>query len=108
MSTYKKFIFYCFFYSRILNNIDGSENKAAMPNQDDRYARHMLFYESIGLNGKSIQENINAKKVAIIGAGGIGTWLSYNLSASGVLDIKIIDSDIDQKKFLNYYANLYC
>ncbi|MEC8624966.1 MAG: ThiF family adenylyltransferase [Bdellovibrionota bacterium] len=80
--------------------IDGTENKAAMPNQDDRYARHMLFYESIGLNGGSIQETISGKKIAIIGAGGIGTWLSYNLSASGVLDIKIIDSDIIEESNL--------
>lgn len=53
----------------------------------ERYSRHILAY------GIQAQERINQTKVAVIGAGGIGTLVLPLLAASGVGSIHFFDHD---------------
>jgi molybdopterin-synthase adenylyltransferase len=80
--------------------VDASVRPECIPDKSNRYSRHMLFFESLGLNGKGVQQKLNKSKVAIIGSGGIGTWLSYNLSAAGISELTLIDADIVEESNL--------
>jgi len=55
-----------------------------------RYGRHLIMPE-VGVQG---QEKINAAKVLMIGAGGLGSPSALYLAASGVGEITIIDPDV--------------
>jgi adenylyltransferase/sulfurtransferase len=55
-----------------------------------RYGRHLIMPE-VGLEG---QEKINAAKVLLIGAGGLGSPSALYLAASGVGEMTIIDPDV--------------
>lgn len=55
-----------------------------------RYGRHLIMPE-VGVEG---QEKINAAKVLLIGAGGLGSPSALYLAASGVGEITIIDPDV--------------
>ncbi|MGM0857671.1 MAG: ThiF family adenylyltransferase [Pseudomonadota bacterium] len=46
-------------------------------------------------------KNIYSSKVAIIGCGGIGSLTAFNLSGSGIKEMKIIDGDVIEKSNLN-------
>jgi molybdopterin-synthase adenylyltransferase len=54
-----------------------------------RYSRNILLPE-VGRQG---QEKLSDSKVGIVGVGGLGSPVSLYLTASGIGDIKIIDSD---------------
>lgn len=55
-----------------------------------RYGRHLIMPE-VGVTG---QEKINAAKVLMIGAGGLGSPSALYLAASGVGTMTIIDPDV--------------
>jgi len=55
-----------------------------------RYGRHLIMPE-VGVSG---QEKINAAKVLMIGAGGLGSPSALYLAASGVGTMTIIDPDV--------------
>jgi adenylyltransferase/sulfurtransferase len=55
-----------------------------------RYGRHLIMPE-VGVEG---QEKINAAKVLLIGAGGLGSPSALYLAASGVGNMTIIDPDV--------------
>jgi molybdopterin/thiamine biosynthesis adenylyltransferase/rhodanese-related sulfurtransferase len=55
-----------------------------------RYGRHLIMPE-VGVEG---QEKINAAKVLLIGAGGLGSPSALYLAASGVGEMTIIDPDV--------------
>jgi adenylyltransferase/sulfurtransferase len=55
-----------------------------------RYGRHLIMPE-VGVEG---QEKINAAKVLLIGAGGLGSPSALYLAASGVGHMTIIDPDV--------------
>ncbi|WP_413943095.1 TOMM precursor leader peptide-binding protein [Bdellovibrio sp. HCB-162] len=59
----------------------------------ERYDRHSLFYQLGDLNGLEAQKILSQKKVALIGAGGIGNWVGLNLIGAGFKEIRIIDFD---------------
>ena len=54
-----------------------------------RYSRHILLDE-IGIEG---QEKINAAHALIIGAGGLGSPVSFYLASAGVGRITLVDND---------------
>src|SRR5208337_4320656 len=67
--------------------------KVAMDFTEDqilRYSRHILLPE-VGGDG---QEKILNAKVALVGAGGLGSPVGYYLAAAGVGTIGVIDNDI--------------
>jgi molybdopterin/thiamine biosynthesis adenylyltransferase len=51
------------------------------------------FKRQVQLWGEEKQQLLQKKKIAIIGAGGLGSSLSYALGASGIGEIHIIDFD---------------
>ncbi len=55
----------------------------------ERYSRHIIL-EEVGIEG---QEKINAARVLIIGAGGLGSPVALYLAAAGVGTIGIADAD---------------
>ena len=56
----------------------------------ERYKRHIILKE-VGIQG---QQKLNAAKVLVIGAGGLGSPVLLYLAAAGVGEIGIIDDDI--------------
>jgi molybdopterin-synthase adenylyltransferase len=72
--------------------VDGQARPELRPNVRDRFSRHRLFYASVGAS-TSVQERLSAAQVALIGVGGVGTWLSFLLGAAGVGALKLIDGD---------------
>jgi bacteriocin biosynthesis cyclodehydratase domain-containing protein len=73
--------------------VDGAEHPELSAGRTDRFARHLLFYASLGANGPQVQERLKRARVALIGVGGIGTWLSYLLGAAGLGTLRLIDGD---------------
>lgn len=63
--------------------------KEFTPEQLERYSRHILL-QDVGVEG---QEKLSGAKVAIIGAGGLGSPVSLYLAAAGVGTIGIVDND---------------
>lgn len=59
----------------------------------NRYARHLLYYDSIGADYLAAQHRISRATVAIIGTGGIGSNVATILAAAGVGRLKITDGD---------------
>ena len=56
----------------------------------DRYARQIMLPE-IGHAG---QQRLSSSRVAVVGAGGLGSSVLYHLASAGVGHIQIIDSDV--------------
>lgn len=59
-----------------------------------RYDRHLLFFDLQGANAIKAQERISNAKVALIGMGGIGSWVSLGLIGAGFKELKLIDFDV--------------
>ncbi len=51
------------------------------------------FHRQIKLWGEETQKSLQSKKIAIIGAGGLGSSLSFALGATGIGEIHIVDFD---------------
>jgi molybdopterin/thiamine biosynthesis adenylyltransferase len=75
--------------------------------QISRYSRHILL-QDVGVEG---QEKINAGKILIVGAGGLGSPIALYLAAAGVGTIGIIDGDtVDlsnlQRQIIHFTADV--
>jgi len=55
--------------------------------------RHEFFNRQIKLWGEQTQDNLQNKKVAIIGSGGLGCSLGIALGASGIGEFTLVDFD---------------
>lgn len=80
---------------------------AMTPRQSERYSRHVLLPE-VGVEG---QQKLLASKVAVVGAGGLGSPCSLYLAAAGVGTLGLIDGDrVDlsnlQRQVLHYEEDL--
>ncbi len=62
-----------------------------------RYLRQILLPEF----GVALQEKLKASKVFIVGAGGLGSPVSYYLAAAGVGRIELCDKDVVELSNLN-------
>ncbi len=62
---------------------------AFSPEQLERYSRHILLRE---VGGKG-QQKLLQSRVLVVGAGGLGSPVSYYLAAAGVGTIGIVDND---------------
>ncbi|HEX6309597.1 MAG TPA: molybdopterin-synthase adenylyltransferase MoeB [Longimicrobiales bacterium] len=76
----------------IVPSIAGGEHVAATFSRDEvtRYARHITLGE-VGWEG---QEKLRGARVAVVGAGGLGSPIGLYLAAAGVGTIGIIDFDV--------------
>lgn len=59
----------------------------------DRYSRHLVYYSSFTNHKFAPQEILKNSTVTLIGMGGIGNWLSLNLVAAGVGNVRGVDND---------------
>jgi molybdopterin-synthase adenylyltransferase len=76
------------------------ETPEALPGTKDRYARHSLFYASLGAKPELAQQRLKQARVTVLGVGGIGTWVSYLLAAAGVGQIRLVDGDFIEESNL--------
>jgi len=51
------------------------------------------FHRQVQLWGEETQKNLQTKKIAIIGSGGLGSSLAFALGASGIGEIHMVDFD---------------
>ncbi|WP_324170880.1 ThiF family adenylyltransferase [Sulfurimonas sp.] len=51
------------------------------------------FHRQIQLWGEETQQNLQTKKIAVIGSGGLGSSLAFALGASGIGEIHMVDFD---------------
>lgn len=65
-----------------------------IPDEFKRYDRHLLYYQTLDKDSIKVQKKISKSKVALIGMGGIGNWVSLNLIGAGLSEIKLIDFDL--------------
>ncbi|HEO99488.1 MAG: ThiF family adenylyltransferase [Campylobacterales bacterium] len=59
----------------------------------DRVTQEEYFNRQIQLWGSSVQQSLQKKKIAIIGAGGLGCSLAMALGTSGIGEIHMVDFD---------------
>ncbi|AGT34535.1 MAG: HesA/MoeB/ThiF family protein [Thermofilum sp.] len=72
------------------------ENKGLLTKEElERYDRQIRVW------GIEAQEKIKRAKVAVVGAGGLGSPVSYYLAAAGVGSLLIVDSEIIETSNLN-------
>lgn len=67
--------------------------KKQVPDEFKRYDRHLLYYQTLKQDSLAIQKRLSQSKVALIGMGGIGNWVSLNLIGAGLKELKLIDYD---------------
>ena len=73
----------------------------------ERYSRHIILKELGGTGQQKIKES----SVLVVGAGGLGSPVSYYLAAAGVGTLGLIDSDVVdrsnlQRQILHYTSDL--
>jgi len=59
----------------------------------DRVTKEEYFNRQIQLWGSNVQQSLQKKKIAIIGAGGLGCSLAMALGTSGIGEIHLVDFD---------------
>jgi len=59
----------------------------------DRVTQEEYFNRQIQLWGSSVQQSLQKKKIAVIGAGGLGCSLAMALGTSGIGEIHMVDFD---------------
>lgn len=65
-----------------------------VPQPYDRYHRHLLFYQLAGGAPIQVQNKISQSRVALIGMGGIGNWVSLAMIGAGLRELVLIDFDV--------------
>jgi bacteriocin biosynthesis cyclodehydratase domain-containing protein len=58
-----------------------------------RYARHLLYYDMVGIESDDAQQTLSGAVVGIVGTGGIGSNVATLLAAAGVGHLVITDGD---------------
>jgi tRNA A37 threonylcarbamoyladenosine dehydratase len=74
---------------------------------DSIYSRQMIFWEEFENSSISkyyIQDKLENSHVTIIGLGGIGSWIAYNLVQLGVNKLTLMDNDTVELSNLNRQA----
>jgi molybdopterin/thiamine biosynthesis adenylyltransferase/rhodanese-related sulfurtransferase len=66
------------------------ESRTATAASDDRYLRHLLLPE-VGAAG---QWRLRQSRVALVGAGGLGSPAAFYLAAAGIGSLRLIDDDV--------------
>ena len=70
----------------------------------ERWDRNLSFFEAFSNTGVSkfeLQHRLKSTKVALLGLGGVGSHLLYDLAAMGIQDIRAVDFDRVELSNLN-------
>ena len=78
---------------RALTDIGLVKEEAKVSKKMSRYDRHLLFYGLQGADALEAQKKISSSRVALIGMGGIGSWVSMGLIGAGFKELRLIDFD---------------
>ncbi len=88
--------------------------KIIMPMQDDQklkrridFSMHKAARFNSGIEQKTNQDSIHGMRTLIVGAGGIGTHLAYNLALMGIGEMDLIDGDKIENHNLNRQTLYY-
>lgn len=65
-----------------------------IPTEIERYNRNLIYYSMNFLNPIDAQKKLSKLTITLIGMGGIGNWISLNLSGLGINKLRIIDHDV--------------
>ncbi|WP_437716182.1 TOMM precursor leader peptide-binding protein [Sorangium sp. So ce448] len=65
----------------------------SVPERFRRYDRHLLFYDLAGADPIAVQASLARRRVALVGMGGIGNWVSMALIGAGFGELRLIDFD---------------
>ena len=65
-----------------------------VPTSMQRYDRHLLFFDLQGADPILAQTRISKSRIALVGMGGIGSWVSLGLIGAGFKELKLIDFDV--------------
>ena len=60
---------------------------------DGRYARHLLYYDMVGLDQATAQQTLAGATVGVVGTGGIGSNVATVLAGAGVGHLILTDGD---------------
>ena len=74
------------------------------PYELERWRRNIGFFEtyaSLSVNKYALQERIKDCKVALLGLGGVGSYVSLSLLGAGVRDLRVVDFDKVELSNLN-------
>lgn len=77
--------------SGVLENVDLWKKNVQFDKM--RYDRHLVFYSMFNENPIEVQELLRKKRVALIGVGGIGSWVGQLLTAAGIGELVLVDDD---------------
>ncbi|WP_067901914.1 ThiF family adenylyltransferase [Nocardia vaccinii] len=77
----------------LLGQLEGSGVIGEPIPSDGRYARHLLYFDMIGVDCVSAQERLRNATIGVVGTGGIGTNVAMVLAAAGVGRLVITDGD---------------
>jgi len=64
--------------------------RTPFPPELQRYSRHMLFYQILGMEPVAAQQRLASARVIVLGMGGIGTNVSLGLITAGIGDLTIV------------------
>ncbi len=70
----------------------------------ERFKRNLGFFETyagLGVNKYAMQERVSDCKVALLGLGGVGSYVSLSLLGAGVRDLRVVDFDKVELSNLN-------
>ncbi|MBU1110950.1 ThiF family adenylyltransferase [Patescibacteria group bacterium] len=76
--------------------VDINHQKSGKHETDGRFKNQLNFfadYETKNLSRQDMQDQLNRSKVAVIGLGGIGSWVVYGLALAGIKNFILIDPD---------------
>jgi len=84
--------------------IDGSEPVGLDPYHLERWKRNIGFFEtyaSLSRSKYTMQEQLRDCKVTLLGLGGIGSHLAFDLLGLGIQDLRVVDFDKVELSNLN-------
>ncbi len=70
------------------------------PADAERYAAQLPYLAELG-DERDLQRRLGASLVAVIGCGGLGTWVIAGLAAAGVRRFRLVDDDAVEPSNLN-------
>ncbi len=71
-----------------------------VPDNYKRYGRHLEYYALHDMCPISAQDKLKDISITLIGAGGIGNWISMNLVGLGIRKIRLVDPDLIEESNL--------
>ncbi len=77
----------------LIGDLQDARVLISAPETTDRYDRHRLYYQLMGVDSDA-QQRLSSVTVGLIGMGGIGTHLATHLAAAGVGRLVITDGDV--------------